>query len=302
MEPPPEAAAAPPSTANDNPNKTRDQTIGLLLAMSSTIFIGSSFIIKKQGLRKAGAAGSRAGNLQLGRAAAALVGACTADTSGVQTGVPSSDSTPLPATPATPVPSLRPLPPAPPPPNPAGAGGFGYLRQPLWWIGMFAMIFGEAANFAAYAFAPAILVTPLGALSIIVSAVMAHFILGEKLNVFGVVGCLLCMNGSLTVVLHAPHEKPVESVVQIWAMALKPGFATYALLAILTCAFLIWYVGPRWGNTNILVYLLICSLAGSLSVMSVKALGVALKLTAQGDSQFRYPQTYISALVSEGVI
>lgn len=30
------------------------------------------------------------------------------------------------------------------------------------------MVVGEAANFAAYAFAPAILVTPLGALSIIV--------------------------------------------------------------------------------------------------------------------------------------
>lgn len=33
---------------------------------------------------------------------------------------------------------------------------------------MITMIVGEVANFAAYAFAPAILVTPLGALSIIV--------------------------------------------------------------------------------------------------------------------------------------
>lgn len=33
---------------------------------------------------------------------------------------------------------------------------------------MLTMIVGEIANFAAYAFAPAILVTPLGALSIIV--------------------------------------------------------------------------------------------------------------------------------------
>ena len=33
---------------------------------------------------------------------------------------------------------------------------------------MMMMIVGEIANFAAYAFAPAILVTPLGALSIIV--------------------------------------------------------------------------------------------------------------------------------------
>jgi len=33
---------------------------------------------------------------------------------------------------------------------------------------IFTVIVGEIANFAAYAFAPAILVTPLGALSIIV--------------------------------------------------------------------------------------------------------------------------------------
>ena len=50
----------------------------------------------------------------------------------------------------------------------AGSGGFSYLLQPLWWSGLLTMIVGEVANFAAYAFAPAILVTPLGALSIIV--------------------------------------------------------------------------------------------------------------------------------------
>ena len=33
---------------------------------------------------------------------------------------------------------------------------------------MLALVAGECANFAAYAFAPAILVTPLGALSVIV--------------------------------------------------------------------------------------------------------------------------------------
>ena len=47
-------------------------------------------------------------------------------------------------------------------------GGYSYLREPTWWIGLLSMVVGEAANFAAYAFAPAILVTPLGALSIIV--------------------------------------------------------------------------------------------------------------------------------------
>ena len=36
------------------------------------------------------------------------------------------------------------------------------------------MVVGEIANFAAYAFAPAILVTPLGALSIIVRCACHH--------------------------------------------------------------------------------------------------------------------------------
>lgn len=47
---------------------------------------------------------------------------------------------------------------------------------------------GEASNFAAYAFAPAALVTPLGALSVLVSAVLASYFLNEKLNLLGKVG------------------------------------------------------------------------------------------------------------------
>ena len=38
-----------------------DQNKGLVLAVSSSIFIGASFIVKKKGLRAAGATGIRAG-------------------------------------------------------------------------------------------------------------------------------------------------------------------------------------------------------------------------------------------------
>lgn len=38
-----------------------DQTVGLLLALSSSLFIGASFVIKKRGLRRAGSTGLRAG-------------------------------------------------------------------------------------------------------------------------------------------------------------------------------------------------------------------------------------------------
>lgn len=47
--------------------------------------------------------------------------------------------------------------------------------------------------------------------------------LNEKLNVFGWVGCGLCINGSITIVLHAPPERPLSSVLEVWEMAMQPG-------------------------------------------------------------------------------
>lgn len=44
---------------------------------------------------------------------------------------------------------------------------------------------GEALNFAAYSVAPAALVTPLGALSVIVTAVLSSRFLKENLNLLG---------------------------------------------------------------------------------------------------------------------
>ncbi|KAG5378594.1 hypothetical protein IGI04_026436 [Brassica rapa subsp. trilocularis] len=215
-----------------------DNINGLILAVSSSIFIGSSFIIKKKGLKKAGASGVR-----------------------------------------------------------AGEGGHGYLYEPWWWAGMITMIVGEVANFAAYAFAPAILVTPLGALSIIFSAVLAHFILQEKLHIFGVLGCVLCVVGSTTIVLHAPHEQEIKSVKQVWKLAIEPGFLVYSAVILIVVLVLIFYYEPRYGKTHLIVYVGICSLMGSLTVMSVKAVAIAIKLTFSEMNQFKYFQTWIFIIV-----
>ncbi|KAL2923321.1 putative magnesium transporter NIPA2 [Bienertia sinuspersici] len=215
-----------------------DNVKGLVLAVSSSVFIGSSFIIKKKGLMKAGSTGTR-----------------------------------------------------------AGSGGHSYLYEPWWWAGMIAMIVGEIANFAAYAFAPAILVTPLGALSIIFSSVLAHFILKEKLHIFGVLGCVLCVVGSTTIVLHAPHERDIESVRQVWHLATEPGFLVYAGIVILLVLVLIFYYVPRNGRTHMIVYIGICSLMGSLTVMCVKAVSIALKLTFEGNNQFKYFQAWFFTIV-----
>ena len=53
---------------------------------------------------------------------------------------------------------------------------------------------GEVANFAAYAFAPSTLVAPLGALSVIVSALLSARFLNEHLNIFGLIGARLLVD------------------------------------------------------------------------------------------------------------
>ena len=83
-----------------------DKYIGLALAMSSSLAIGTSFIITKKGLMDASAR--------------------TGGTDGVQ--------------------------------------ALDYLQNPIWWGGMITMAIGEITNFAAYTFAPAILVYTIGGL------------------------------------------------------------------------------------------------------------------------------------------
>ncbi|KAG0495385.1 hypothetical protein HPP92_000077 [Vanilla planifolia] len=180
----------------------------------------------------------------------------------------------------------------------AGSGGYRYLLEPLWWVGMVTMLVGEIANFVAYIFAPAILVTPLGALSIIVSAVLAHFILKERLQRMGVLGCVLCIVGSTVIVLHAPEERNPSSVQQIWYLATQPAFLLYTASATAVSVVLMFHCSPRYGQTNIMVYLGICSVVGSLTVMSIKAVGIAITLTMEGINQAGYFQTWVFAMVA----
>lgn len=65
------------------------------------------------------------------------------------------------------------------------------------------------------------------------SAVLAHFILEEKLHTFGVVGGLLCLVGSTTIVLLAPQEKQIDSVKEVWYFATEPGRHKYGKICLI---------------------------------------------------------------------
>ncbi|GAA5918907.1 hypothetical protein JCM1841_006673 [Sporobolomyces salmonicolor] len=215
-----------------------DKYIGLALAISSSVAIGTSFIITKKGLISA------------------------AD----QHDGFSSDS-------------------------------YSYFKNGLWWAGMLTI-----ANFAAYTFAPPVLVTPLGALSVLIGAVLAAFFLGERLGRIGISGCALCLVGSIIIVLHSPEDKEISTVDEVLDYALQPGFMFYCFLVLCYSLYAIYKIAPKYGTSNPLVYISICSLVGSVSVMAVKGFGVALKLTFAGNNQLWRAGTWIFAITVVGCI
>ncbi|KAK4519123.1 uncharacterized protein ATC70_009354 [Mucor velutinosus] len=132
-----------------------------------------------------------------------------------------------------------------------------YLKNPVWWIGLIVMVMGEILNFIGYTFAPAILITPLGALSVIVGAILGSIFLKEKMGPIGIIGCLLSVIGAVIIIFHAPEDPDVQSVQELVAYMLKPGlysvfsgehridfldtgFLVYGILVILIVVGMIW--------------------------------------------------------------
>ncbi|EAA27790.3 hypothetical protein GE21DRAFT_6053 [Neurospora crassa] len=202
--------------------------IGILLAVGSGFFIGTSFVVKKMGLLKA--------NEKY---------------------------------------------------NEVAGEGYGYLKNAWWWAGMILMLIGELLNFAAYMFVDAILVTPLGALSVVVATVGSAIVLKERLSMIGKVSCFLCIVGSVVIVLNAPQESAVANIQQFQQFVVTPSFLSYAGVIVLGAVIAAWYAGPRWGNKNMLVYISICSWIGGLSVVSTQGLGSAIVAQAGGEAQFK---------------
>jgi hypothetical protein len=93
-------------------------------------------------------------------------------------------------------------------------------------------------------------------------------------------GCVLpsygsgCMLPSCTAVpMHcSPHVLPLGCLA---------GFLLYSLVALGLIIYLIFWVAPVHGTENVLVYLAICSLAGSFTVTSCKVRIASVELDAK---------------------
>lgn len=151
--------------------------------------------------------------------------------------------------------------------------GHAYLKNWTWWLGMTLMIIGEICNFVAYAFTEAILVTPLGALSVVVAAVGSSIFLKERLSFVGKVGCFLCILGTIIIVLNTPKQASTSTIQEVKHYAISAVFLSYAGVIIAIALFLVFWAGPRYGNKHMLVYISVCSIIGGLSVVCTQGFG-----------------------------
>ncbi|KAK3848655.1 MAG: magnesium transporter NIPA-domain-containing protein [Linnemannia gamsii] len=165
--------------------------------------------------------------------------------------------------------------------------GHAYLKSVMWWTGMLMMVVGEVCNFVAYAFVQPILVTPLGALSVVICAILSSIFLRERLNMQGKVGCAQCIVGATIIVFHAPEQASVKTIQEFKHLMIQPGFLVWMALIIIASSVLIIKAGPRWGKEHMMIYIGVCSLIGSLSVVATQGLGAAIVHNiSTGEAQF----------------
>ena len=144
--------------------------------------------------------------------------------------------------------------------------------------------------------------------------------LKETLGLLGKIGCAICLIGSVIIVLHAPPDEEIESIDGILELAIKPGmfsntefplstnefgfpgFLFYCAFVAAFCTIMIYKVAPKHGRKNPLIYLSICSTSGSVSIMAIKAFGIALKMTFAGNNQFTHASTYVFIIMVAGCI
>lgn len=89
-----------------------------------------------------------------------------------------------------------------------------------------------------------------------------------------------------------------DIVGEMLANMYDPGFLLFCAAVAVFAVVMIYRVAPKYGKKNPLIFLSICSTVGSVSVMSVKAFGIAVKLTLAGNNQFTHPSTYVFIILT----
>ncbi|XP_068094495.1 LOW QUALITY PROTEIN: NIPA-like protein 2 [Hyperolius riggenbachi] len=167
-----------------------------------------------------------------------------------------------------------------------------YYKSKLWWCGVLLMGVGELGNFAAYGFAPATLIAPLGCVAVIGSAAISVLFLKESMRASDVIGGTLAVIGTYLLVTFSPNVSQDVTATKVERYVVSWQFLLYLALEIITFCLLLYFYKRR-GVNHIVVLLLLVALLASVAVISVKAVAGMIAMTLKGDMQLTYAIFYV---------
>jgi hypothetical protein len=173
-----------------------------------------------------------------------------------------------------------------------------YVQLWLWWLGFLATIVGEMGNFAAYGFAPASLIAPLGAVSVLSNAFIAALILREGFRLRDSAGCALCIGGGVVIVLAGTSHPAEPDMKGFLVMVQDPIFIGYMACLFLFTALMLGFQ-DQYGEAHVSYYVLLCSMIGSVTVLACKGVSTMLNMWAccGGAVPFGQPVLYVLLFV-----
>lgn len=175
----------------------------------------------------------------------------------------------------------------------APAPATSYLRSRLWWMGFLLMALGESGNFVSYGYAPASLVSPLGAVSLLSNVIIAPTLLGERLYVLDMAGIVLSIVGAVFVVSsvgpsgNTPLDPPA-----LWAALQAPSFDIYAACMLIFGITLMILCRTRTGSHSVLAHVGVCAVFGGFTVLAMKGVS-SFVVHAQDTRVFYEPLLYV---------
>ena len=167
-----------------------------------------------------------------------------------------------------------------------------YFKLRLWWVANLLMVLGEIGNLAAYTLARPALISPLGAVSVVVNGPASWIILQEPIGWRSCLGALFCILGGVGIVHVTAGQADDGSFVtveQFQAMASTPPFMLFLTFITAISAGLMLS-----KKKHFLVYLLICSFLGAVTVLSIKGFTSFIVISlGVGPNQFKYPLPWV---------
>lgn len=88
--------------------------------------------------------------------------------------------------------------------------------------------------------------------------------------------------GATILALNAPEQQSVTTIHAFKALFLSPGFLVWGSLSIVASLVVVFFVAPKWGKTNMMPYIGVCSLIGGISVSCTQGLGASIVTSIQG--------------------